>query len=112
MKLLLLTLVLLLVFATKGHSMTYEELTKEPSIVIRFTATWCPPCKALAPIFDAVAKENPEVKTLVIDVDNDTEIASKYGIKGIPTVMKVENGNVTLQRSGAMPKEEVEAFFK
>lgn len=92
--------------------MTYEEIKAEPKAVLRFTATWCPPCRALAPIFDEVAAENPDVKTYVIDVDQNQEIAAKFGIKGIPTLMKIENGSVTLQMSGAQPKPEVEKFFE
>lgn len=92
--------------------MTYEEITSAPNAVLRFTATWCPPCKALAPIFDEVAAEHSDVKTFVIDVDANQAIAAKFGIKGIPTLMKIESGSVKLQRSGAMPKEEVEKFFK
>lgn len=92
--------------------MTYEEITTADKAVLRFTATWCPPCKALAPIFDEVAGEHPEMKTFVIDVDAHPEIASKFGIKGIPTMMRIENGSVTLQTSGAQPKPEVEKFFK
>lgn len=92
--------------------MTYEEITSEPKAVLRFTATWCPPCKALAPIFDEVAAEHPEVKTYVIDVDQHQDLASKFGIRGIPTLMRIEAGSVKFQTSGAQPKEEVEKFFK
>ncbi len=92
--------------------MTFEEIKAEPKAVLRFTAKWCPPCKALAPIFDEVASEHPDVKTYVIDVDENGEIAAKFGIKGIPTLMKIENGSVTLQKSGAQPKPVVEEFFK
>lgn len=92
--------------------MTFEEITAEPKAVLRFTATWCPPCKALAPIFDEVAAEHPDVKTFVIDVDQHGELAQKFGIKGIPTMMRIENGSVTLQKTGAQPKPEVEELFK
>lgn len=92
--------------------MTYEEITTTDKAVLRFTAKWCPPCKALAPIFDEVAAEHPDMKTFVVDVDTYPEIAAKFGIKGIPTCMRIENGSVTLQKSGAQPKEEVEEMFK
>ena len=92
--------------------MTYDQIIAEPKSVVRFTARWCPPCKALAPIFDEVAAEHPEVKTFVVDADENPEILQKFGVRGIPTVMKIEAGAVTLQRSGAMPKEELEPFFK
>ena len=92
--------------------MTYEEITSADKAVLRFTATWCPPCKALAPIFDEVAAEHPEMKTFVIDIDKEPEIASKFGIRGIPTIMRIESGSVKLQKSGAQPKPEVEEFFE
>lgn len=96
----------------KGYAMTFEEITAADKAVLRFTATWCPPCKALAPIFDEVAAEHPEVKTFVIDVDKEQELASKFGIKGIPTLIRIESGAVKLQKSGARPKPEVIEFFE
>lgn len=92
--------------------MTFEEIKKEENIVLRFTADWCTPCKALAPIFDEVAKQNPETKTFVVDVDKFPELTQKFGVRGIPTIMKVKNGAVTLQMAGAQPRPEVEKFFK
>lgn len=96
----------------QGYTMTYEEITTADKAVLRFTAKWCPPCKALAPIFDEVAAENPDVKTFVIDTDEHPEIASKFGIRGIPTCMRIENGSVTAQKSGALPKPELQELFK
>ena len=92
--------------------MTYEQIKAEPKAVLRFTATWCPPCKALAPIFDEVAAEHPDMKTFVIDVDSHSDISQRFGIKGIPTLMRIESGSVKLQMSGAQPKEEVQKFFE
>lgn len=105
-------ILLAILFTTKGYAMTYEEITSADKAVIRFTATWCGPCKALAPIFDEVAAEHPEMKTFVVDCDEHGDIAQKFGIKGIPTMMRIEKGSVKLQMSGAQPKPEVEKFFK
>jgi thioredoxin 1 len=91
--------------------MTFEEIIKEPKAVLRFTASWCGPCKALAPIFDEVVAENPDIKVYVIDVDTHGEIASKFGVRGIPTIMKIENGTVLMQTSGARPKVEIQEYF-
>lgn len=102
----------LFLFSLKGYTVTFEEITSADKAVLRFTANWCPPCKALAPIFDEVAAEHSDMKTFVIDVDKEPEIASKFGIKGIPTLMRIENGSVKMQTSGARPKPEVEEFFK
>lgn len=92
--------------------MTFEELTSEENAVIRFTASWCGPCKALAPIFDEVAAENPDVKVFVVDVDQHGELTQKFGVRGIPTIMRVKNGAITAQKSGAQPKPEILELFK
>lgn len=103
---------LLFTSALKGYTMTYEEIKAADKAVVRFTAAWCGPCKSLEPIFNEVAAEHPEMKTFVVDVDQHQDIAVKFGVRGIPTLMRVENGIVKLQKSGARPKPEVEEFFK
>lgn len=105
-------LILTLCFVTKGYALTIDEIKAADKAVLRFTASWCQPCKSLEPIFNEVAKENPSVKTFVIDVDQYGDIATSFGIRGIPTLMRIEKGTVTLQKSGARPKPEVEEFFK
>ena len=92
--------------------MTLDEIKSADKAVLRFTAEWCGPCKSLAPIFNEVAAENPGMKTFVIDVDQYGEIASAFNIRGIPTLIRIESGNIKLQKSGARPKEEVQEFFK
>jgi thioredoxin 1 len=92
--------------------MTIYEIEQTPVAVLRFTASWCPPCKALAPVFDEVAAENPGVTVFVVDVDDHPDIASHYSIRGIPTLLRVEEGVVTKQLGGARPKPEVEDLFK
>lgn len=91
--------------------MTFEEIKAADKAVIRFTASWCGPCKSLAPIFEEVAKENPGVKVFVVDVDTHGDIAQKFGVRGIPTLMVIKHGSVTLQKSGALPKPEVQELF-
>lgn len=105
-------IILSFLFIAKGYTVTYEEITAADKAVLRFTATWCQPCKSLEPIFNEVAAEHPEMKTFVIDVDQYGDIAQKFGIRGIPTLMRIEKGSVKLQKSGARPKPEVEEFFK
>jgi len=89
----------------------FEQIKAEPKAVLRFTANWCGPCKALAPIFDEVAAANPNAKVFVIDVDIHPDIATKFGVKGIPTMMKTEYGAVVKHAAGALPKVRVEEFF-
>lgn len=92
--------------------MTYEQIIAEPKAVLRFTADWCGPCKSYAPIFQEVADTHPEVTVFVVDADKDSEILQKFGVRGIPTTMRIESGSVTMQKSGVLPKPELEGFFK
>lgn len=96
----------------KEKPVTKTDILNNEHAVVRFTATWCPPCKVLAPIFDEVAARYPDVKVYVIDVDKYPELTNEFGIKGIPTLLKIKNGKIELVKSGALPKEEVEEFFK
>lgn len=91
--------------------MTYDEIKKLDKAVLKFSAEWCSPCRSLSPIFNDVASKYPEHKVCLIDVDKYPEIAQKFGIKGIPTIMKIKEGSVTLQMSGALPATEIEKFF-
>lgn len=77
--------------------------------VIRFTASWCSPCRALAPIMDEVKSElqvDSQIKFSVIDVDADRISATHYNVRSVPTVI-IENNGVTVQQIiGVKPKEE------
>ena len=77
--------------------------------VIRFTASWCSPCRALAPIMDEVKNEmqsNTEIRFSVIDVDADRTSASNYSIRSVPTVIIENNGVVVQQIVGVKSKSE------
>jgi thioredoxin 1 len=69
-----------------------------------FTAAWCQPCKALAPVMNDIVSEYPMVGYQQIDIDNSPELAQKYGIKGVPTILFEKNGTVVQQVVGLMPK--------
>jgi thioredoxin 1 len=77
--------------------------------VIRFTATWCGPCKSLAKTLEDVETRIP---IEVIDIDQNRDLAVEYGIRGVPTlVMLDENNNVTKRLVGAKPKKELEEWI-
>ncbi len=96
----------------KEKAVTKAEIMNNKHAVVRFTATWCPPCKVLAPVFDEVAGRYPDVKTYVIDVDQYQDLAREFGIRGIPTLIQVKNNNIEATIVGAQPKEKVEELFK
>jgi len=73
-------------------------------IVKRYTATWCGPCKQLAPVFDQLQSEIPEVQFQTIDVDMSRDEALEKGISSVPTVIFEKNGQQVYRFSGVLPK--------
>lgn len=96
----------------KEIKVTKTELLNNTHAVVRFTATWCPPCKALAPVFDEVAKNSPDVVVYVIDVDQNPELATEMNVRGIPCMIQIKNNAVTSTLVGNQPKPEIEKLFK
>jgi len=96
----------------KEKLVTKADVLNNKHAVVRFTATWCPPCKALAPIFDEVAAANPDVVTYVIDVDQNMDLARDMGVRGLPTMIQVKDNAVSLSLVGLQSKTEVEKLFK
>ena len=76
-------------------------------IVLDFYATWCGPCKKIGPIIEELAEEYAgKVSIAKCNVDDDDELASKYGIRNVPTVLFIKNGEVVDKHVGAAPKSE------
>ena len=77
--------------------------------VIRFTASWCSPCKAMASILEEI---NTNIPIEVVDIDAQQDVAIEYGIRGVPTLVKVDNnGNITGRMVGVKAKNLVEEFI-
>lgn len=86
---------------------SYNELiTDEVPVLVDFYATWCGPCKTLAPILEEV-KDNlgDKVKILKIDVDKNQDLASKHGVRGVPTMILYFNGKQVWRQSGVVDKQ-------
>jgi len=87
----------------------YEEevLKSDKTVLIDFYADWCGPCKMQSPIIDEISEENEELKVGKVNIDECPELATKYNIMSIPTLLVVKGGEVSTQFVGLTPKEEI-----
>ncbi len=90
----------------------FLEATSKGKAVVDFYATWCGPCGMLAPILEKIASEHGEIDIIKVDVDKAPEIASKFGIRSIPTLILFEDGKAVDMRVGYLPEESVLRFAK
>ena len=89
-----------------------EVLNSDKKVLVDFYATWCGPCKIISPIIEEVAKENPEVKFVKVDIDANQKLAEKYEVVYIPTLVVIENGKEITKSVGAISKEEILNLIK
>ncbi|AEJ20180.1 thioredoxin [Gracilinema caldarium] len=90
-----------------------EVMQSTTPVLIDFWAEWCMPCKMLAPLIDQIASQYAgKLKVGKVNVDEDSELANRFGIVSIPTLLVMKDGNVIRQRVGALPKHELENLFK
>jgi thioredoxin 1 len=81
-----------------------EVLQSERPVVVDFWAPWCGPCKAVAPVLEALAAEHPGVKFVKLDIDGNPAVASRLGILSIPTVTVFDGGEAKQSVVGARPR--------
>lgn len=89
-----------------------EVLHSDKPVLLDFWASWCGPCRMVAPVLDQIAGERPDIKVCKINVDEEQELASAFQIMSIPTLMVVKGGKVVRQSAGARPKEQILAMLQ
>ena len=88
-----------------------EVLNSDKPVLLDFWAPWCGPCRMVVPIIEQIAEERSDIKVGKINVDEESELASQFGIMSIPTLVVMKNGNVVNQALGARPKEAILALL-
>ena len=88
-----------------------EILASEKPALLDFYADWCGPCRMVAPIIEEIAMEHPEYVVCKINVDENPELAQKYGVFSIPTLAVVKEGRIAGRMTGAKPKEKILELF-
>ena len=99
------------VIALTKSNFENEVMNSEKNVLIDFSATWCGPCRMVAPIVDEIAAENAQVKVCKVDVDDEPELAAAFAVSSIPMLVVVKNGKIVDQAVGARPKEAILAML-
>ena len=100
------------VIDVKTSDFETEVLKSDKTVLVDFWAVWCRPCRMLSPVVDQVAEENPNIKVCKVNVDEEQQLAIKYGVMSIPTLLVFKGGELVNQSVGVIPKEEVLNLIK
>ena len=84
-----------------------EVMNSDKPILLDFWAPWCAPCRMVAPTVEEIASERVDIKVGKINVDEQPELANKFGIKSIPTLVVMKNGKIVQRVSGVRPKNTI-----
>ena len=89
----------------KLNNENFNEAVKDGRVLVDFYADWCGPCRMMAPILEAVSEERADLKVAKVNVDESSELAAKFGVMSIPTLVLLHDGDEIKRIVGARPKD-------
>lgn len=89
----------------------FDNLISTDVVLVDFFATWCGPCKMLSPILEEMVNERSSVKIVKVDIDESMDLARRYGIMSVPTLILFKDGKLISQTTGFMPKTDLENWI-
>ena len=99
------------IISINKNNFELAEKSEKP-VLLDFYADWCGPCRMVSPIVDEIAEENPQYLVAKINVDNEPELAQRFGVVSIPTLVVMKGGEVVNKVSGARPKAAIIALIE
>ena len=84
-----------------------EIMEADKKVLVDFWAPWCAPCRMVVPIVEEIALERPDIKVAKVNIDTQPELASRFGVMSIPTLLVMEEGQVISRAVGARPKNAI-----
>ena len=88
-----------------------EVMNSDKPVLLDFWASWCGPCRMVSPVIDEIAGERSDIKVGKINVDEQPELARKFGVMSIPTLIVMKNGQIVSKAAGARPKNAILALL-
>lgn len=91
-----------------------EEVSTSENVLIKFEAEWCKPCKAMSPIIEDLAKNNPQIKVFSVNIEGDGiyDILGKFEIRSLPTFIRIKNGTTIKRLVGAITRTELSSMVE
>jgi thioredoxin len=88
------------------------DIAAAPVVLVKFAGTWCPPCRALQPTLDAIARDRQDLLVFAVDVDESQALAQRFGVRSIPTLVAFRDGRPIGQLVGNQPRARIEALLR
>ena len=84
-----------------------EVMQSDKKVLLDFWAPWCAPCRMVVPLVEEIAEERPDIKVGKVNVDEQMELANRFGVMSIPTLIVMEDGKILAKSMGAKPKKAI-----